>query len=300
MHRFTLFFLAAITLAACKNDPSNQDPAAQEEWISLFNGKDLDGWTIKFAGRPLGENYLNTFLAEDSMIRVSYANYDSFHNAYAHMYYKEPYSYYKLKFEYRFLGEQTPGGAVWNNRNSGVMLHSQSAESNDMDQDFPVSVELQLLGGLGTGERQTANVCTPGTAVVMKDTVDFRHCINSTSKTYEGDQWVEVEAVVLGDESIIHIVEGDTVLVYYKPQIGGGFISKAQGADWSAFGIQNAEPWIQKEGTLLKEGYIALQAESHAIDFRNIVLLDLCGCKDPKAKNYKSYFVKDDRAKCVY
>ncbi|MCB0610714.1 MAG: DUF1080 domain-containing protein [Lewinella sp.] len=299
MHRFLLLALIALQMTACKPAEPGNDPNS-EEWISLFNGVNLDGWDIKISGHELNDNYLNTFLVEDSMIRISYVNYDSFGDNYGHMYYKEPYSYYRLVFDYRFVGEQTPGGAVWNNRNSGVMLHSQSAASNDFDQDFPVSVELQLLGGLGQGERPTANVCTPGTAVVMKDTVDFTHCINSTSKTYDGDQWVHAEAVVLGDESITHIIEGDTVLVFYKPQIGGGFISKTRGPDWANFGITHPEQWIEKEGTTLKEGYIALQAESHPIDFRNIRLLDLCGCMDKKAKNYKAYYVKDAPEKCVY
>lgn len=283
--------------------PTDQDcTAAQENWISLFNGVDLSGWDIKIAGFPLNHNYLETFRVQDSMIRVSYDRYQQFNEAFGHLYYQQPFSYYRLRFDYRFVGEQLSGGASWNVRNSGIMLHSQSAASNEIGQGFPVSVELQLLGGLNAGERTTANVCTPGTAVEMGDSVNYDHCINSSSSTYHGDQWVQVEAVVLGGESMTFLVEGDTVLYFQKPQVGGGFISKQyQGQDWEAFGIMNdKEKWVSQAGNVLTEGYIALQAESHPIDFKNIRLLDLCGCMDPKAKNYKSYYQKHEPARCAY
>lgn len=296
-----LFLPFFFILFSCNDENKNIDPD-KEEWISLFNGKDLTGWDIKFSGYELNHNYKNTFQVEDSMMRIKYDEYQQFDDAYAHIYYEKPFSYYKIRFDYRFTGEQTKGGATWNVRNSGIMFHSQSAASNDFDQDFPVSIELQLLGGLGEGERNTANLCTPGTAVEYNGAVDYRHCINSASKTYDGDQWVHVQAVVLAEQSIAHIVEGDTVLVYQKPQIGGGFISKTEGqSDWLNFGVvASKDKWEALEGTTLKEGYIALQAESHPIDFKNIELLNLCGCMDPKAKNYKSYYVKEDRQSCVY
>lgn len=273
-----------------------------EEWISLFNGKDLSGWEIKITNHDLNFNLYETFVVEDSMIRIKYDNYKEFNNSFGHMYYETPYSYYKLSFDYRFVGEQLAGGATWNVRNSGIMLHSQSAESNEFGQHFPVSIELQLLGGLNKGERTTANVCTPGTAVEMDGKVNYQHCISSTSETYNGDQWVHCEALVMGGEYMTFIVEGDTVLHFDKPQVGGGFISNRNGQlDWDKFGVErDQELWISKDGMVLTEGYIALQAESHPIDFKNIMLLDLCGCKDPKAKNYKSYYVKNDRTKCTY
>jgi hypothetical protein len=273
-----------------------------EDWISLFNGKDLTGWDMKIADRPLNDNYLNTFQVKKGMIRIVYDAYENFDDKYGHLYYKKPYSHYKLRFDYRFVGEQTSGGEAWNIRNSGVMVHSQSAESNTFEQHFPVSIEVQLLGGLSNGkERNTANLCSPGTAVERFGEIDYRHCINSSSRTYDGDQWVSVEVVVMGDEYIAHLIENDTVLRYEHPQIGGAFINKNQkGKDWESMGVTNKEEWIAKEGQYLSEGYIALQAESHPIDFKNIELLNLCGCTDPKAVNYKSYFVKSETKSCVY
>ena len=281
---------------------NTQNTTDQEEWISLFNGKDLSDWNIKFANQDLNVNHRNTFRVQDSMIHIAYDEYDTFDDAYAHLYYKKPFSYYKLRFDYRFTGAQVKGGEDWNVRNSGIMLHSQSAESNDYGQYFPVSIEIQLLGGLDTGKRTTGNVCTPGTALVLDGKVDYRHCINSNSKTYHGDQWVTAEVVVLGGESIAHLIENDTVLKYQLPQIGGGFTNPKMGEeDWTSRGVvESKDAWIAQAGEILTKGYISLQAESHPIDFKNIQLLDLCGCKDPKAKNYKSYFVKADNQQCVY
>lgn len=297
-----LMLLTLLGVFHFSTQTSKRSKQNTEDWISLFNGKDLTGWDMKIADRPLNDNYLNTFQVEKGMIRIVYDAYENFDDKYGHLYYKKPYSHYKLRFDYRFVGEQTSGGEAWNIRNSGVMVHSQSAESNTFEQHFPVSIEVQLLGGLSNGkERNTANLCSPGTAVERFGEIDYRHCINSSSRTYDGDQWVSVEVVVMGDEYIAHLIENDTVLRYEHPQIGGAFINKNQkGKDWESMGVTNKEEWIAKEGQYLSEGYIALQAESHPIDFKNIELLNLCGCTDPKAVNYKSYFVKSEIKSCVY
>jgi hypothetical protein len=245
-------------------------------WVPLFNGKDLTGWDIKIAGHALNDNYKNTFRVEDGMIRISYDAYQRFDDKYGHMYYHQPYSHYKLRYEYRFTGNQTPGGASWNVRNSGIMYHSQSARSLTLNQEFPVSLEMQLLGGLGKGSRSTGNLCTPGTVVEVDGKLNPDHCINSRSKTYEGDQWVRAEIVVLGDSVIHHLIEGDTVFTFHKPRIGEVY--------W-AEGKKDAyyDEWLTKNGLALKDGYIALQAESHPIDFRNIRILDLAAARpDPK------------------
>ncbi len=276
-----LIFLALLFISIATS-AQNNSTSKEKEWISLFNGTDLTGWIIKIADQEINHNLNKTFVVEDSMIRIRYNKYDEFNDAFGHMYYETPYSDYVLAFDYRFVGEQLKGGASWNVRNSGIMLHSQSAESNEYGQDFPVSIELQLLGGLNKGERTTANVCTPGTAVEMDGKINYKHCINSTSKTYHGDQWVHCEAIVKGGESMTFIVEGDTVLNFQHPQIGGGFISNNNPEpDWGKFGVErDANDWISKSGTVLTSGYISLQAESHPIDFKNIMLLDLSGCKE--------------------
>ena len=276
--------MATTLISSCTPAPSGRAgasspaPAQDERWQSLFNGRDLTGWTPNFAGQVVGVNFRNTFRVEDSTLRISYADYDHFDGAYGHLYYRQPYSHYKLRFEYRFVGEQVPGGENWNVRNSGVMFHAQSAASNDVAQTFPVSIELQLLGGLSDGRpRTTGNVCTPGTTVVYGDTIDYRHCINSSSPTFDGDGWIRAEAVVRGGDRMDFLIEGDTVLQFTRPQIGGGFLLRTTDqADWQQAGITTTrQDWLDRDGEILTEGYIALQAESHGIDFRRIELLDL-------------------------
>jgi hypothetical protein len=232
----------------------------KENWIQLFNGKNLDGWVIKIKGSSLGENYKNTFRVENGILKVSYDQYDKFNAEYGHIYYKTPFSRYKVRVKYRFTGDQCPGGPSWAFRNNGIMFHCQSPESIGLNQDFPVSVEAQLLGGDGVSERPTMNVCTPGTNIVIDTTLITQHCTNSRSKTYHGDVWVTAELVVYGDSIIYHIVNGDTVLTYSKPQIGGD---------------NKPENYSVPDGTPLKEGYIALQAESHPTEFRKVELLEL-------------------------
>ncbi len=247
--------LVALVLSCC-GQPSQ--PAW--EWIQLFNGKDLSGWDVKIAGYELGDNYNNTFRVEDGLLKASYDEYDDFHGEFGHLFYEEAFSHYILRVEYRFVGEQVPGGPDWAFRNSGAMLHSQSAASMSRDQEFPVSVEAQFLGGSGAGERTTMNLCTPGTHVMMDGELVTQHCADARSKTYHGDRWVTVEMEVRGGELIRHIIDGETVIEYSSPVVGGEFYP---------------DGFPQEEGTPVTEGYIALQAESHPIEFRKVELLAL-------------------------
>lgn len=263
------------------NDPN------RKEWIQLFNGKDLKDWSPKITGYDLNDNFGNTFRVENGVMKVGYEKYDKFDNRFGHIFYRDKFSHYIIAVEYRFVGDQCAGGPGWATRNSGIMLHCQSPQSMGKNQDFPISIEVQLLGGLGKGPRTTANLCTPGTNVEMNGKLFTTHCVNSSSKTYDGDQWVRVEVEVLGDKQIKHIIDGQTVLSYEKPQIGGGNVS-------------GHDPAVKKDGELLSEGYISLQSESHPVEFRKVELLNLVGCMDVKARNYKSYFVKADNSKCVY
>jgi len=273
-----------LLVLSCSEEPKSAD---QEEWVAMFNGANYDDWTPKFAGYELGVNHNNRFVYQDSLLSVRYAKTDTFKGNFGHLFYKQKFSHYKLRATYRFVGEQMTNGPAWAFRNNGLMLHCQEPATLGLDQDFPISLELQLLGGDGTNERTTANLCTPGTNVILNDSLFTTHCVNSTSKTYHGDQWVTAEALVLGDSLVQHIMDGEVVLEFKSPTIGGGNIS---GYNESAY----------EEGKPLKEGYISIQAESHPIDFKSIEVLNLCGCMDEKAKNYKSYYVKADNTTCIY
>jgi hypothetical protein len=276
----------AIFLMICTNSAHAQKHAKQQ-WLSLFNGKDLTGWTPKIRNYPAGKNYGNTFRVEDKKLVVRYDEYETFDERYGHLFYEKPYNYYRILIEYRFVGDQVKGGPGWATRNSGVMLHGQTPQSMGIDQDFPVSIEVQFLGGNGTDKRSTCNLCTPGTNVEMNGKLFTPHCVNSNSETYHGDQWVTAEVLVLGDSLIRHYVNGQEVMAYQKPQVGGGNVNDQQ----TIFG---------KPGQMLTGGTISLQSESHPVEFRKVELLNLEGCMDPKASNYKSYYVKSKNENCRY
>lgn len=241
------FLVSLLLLAGCSVKPTT----GQEQWISLFNGQNLDGWTVKIAGFPVGENYANTFYVEDGLLKVSYAGYENgFNDHYGHIYTNDEYSHYKLRVEYRFTGQQAEGGPGWAYMNNGAMLHAQAPETMRLHQDFPASIEAQLLGNdTDEGDRPTGNVCTPGTEVYIEGSMYPAHCANSSSKCYRGDQWVTLEMEVHADSIVHHIVEGDTVMTYTRITLD--------------------------DGTPLRSGRIALQAESHPTEFRKIELLDL-------------------------
>jgi len=262
MARWRIIVCVACIVLASTLGAAGQDRSSEGRWTSLFNGKDFDGWKIKIAGHELGDNYGNTFRVEDGILKVSYDQYDKFDEKFGHLFYKDKFSHYILRVEYRFVGDQTPGGPSWAIRNSGIMVHCQSPESMSKDQGFPVCVEVQLLGGNGKDKRPTGNLCTPGTHVVMDGKLIKRHCTFSRSKTYHGDQWVTAEVEVRGNSIIKHIINGETVLEYEKPQLD------EKDADARKLMINN-------DDKMLHEGYIALQAESHPVEFRKVEILSL-------------------------
>lgn len=237
---------------------------AADTWTPLFNGENLEGWTPKFRGHALGENYNDTFRAEDGMLRVAYDKYTDFNNDFGHLFYKDKFSHYRLRVEYRFVGDQVKNGPGWALRNNGLMLHCQDPKTMTIDQEFPVSIEAQLLGGDGKTERPTLAVCTPGTNIVINEELVTRHCNEPpVRETFHGDEWVTIEIEVRGGEVIRHIHDGEVLFEYTNPQLDPN--------------DKDAKPLIEAaNGNLaLTEGYIAIQAESHPTDFRRIDIMVL-------------------------
>jgi hypothetical protein len=254
--RVTALAAALAVIAHARRGVSGQDSPGTDGWVPLFNGKNLDGWTPKIKGYDLGENYGNTFRVENGLLKVSYDQYSKFDGKFGHLFYKTPFSHYRLRVEYRFVGEQCPGGPSWGLRNSGVMIHGQLPESMRKNQDFPVSIEVQFLGGNGHDKRPTGNLCTPGTNIVMREKLVTQHCIESTSKTYHDDEWVTVEVEVHGNGLIKHIIDGQAVIEYEKPQLDER--------------DDDARRLIKNGDIMLRDGTISLQAESHPIEFRKV------------------------------
>ena len=250
--------LFSFLLANCATPRSTSD-----EWIKLFNGRDLNDWIVKIHHHDVGVNFGNTFRAEDGVIKVRYDQYGDFNDQFAHLYYKQPFSHFHLKLEYRFTGELQKGAPSYTLLNSGVMFHSQEPQSILKEQNWPISVEMQFLASLGDGKpRPTGNMCSPGTEIVYQGKMYDGHCLNSTSKTYDKNEWVKAELIVLGDSLVQHIINGDTVLQYSKPTMGGGV-------------VERYDPTIWQPGKALTSGYIGLQSEGQPIDFRNIEIRNL-------------------------
>lgn len=259
MQKFLIpFIVLGLSMTSCGKPDATEEA---ETWISLFDGETLEGWEIKFAGHELGDNYKETFRAGGGILSVNYDNYDTFDNKFGHIVHDQVFSDYIIRLDYRLVGEQAAGGPDWAYKNNGIMLHSQPAGTMALGQPFPRSLEVQLLGGGQAGERPTGNLCTPGTHVEMNGKLITEHCINSSSETYRGEDWVSVEIEVRSNEIIRHKINDVLVMEYSRPQ------------------IDTTDPLVPAQGMTdgapVLQGHIALQAESHPTEFRNIRLLDL-------------------------
>jgi ABC-type molybdate transport system substrate-binding protein len=262
-------FLASVAMGPVVERYGLDQPGLEgDDWRPLFNGRDLTGWTPKIRTHPVGENYASTFRVRDGMLEVSYDGYETFAEQFGHLFFGEPFSRYRLRVEYRFVGAQAPGAPAWAARNSGVMVHSQAPATMQRDQDFPISIEVQFLGGLNDGNaRPTGNVCSPGTRIDYEGEPDTAHCIRSSSATIEGDEWVTADVLVLGGERVVHYVDGLPVIEYGDVTYGGG-------------NVNGHDPAQKPDGVPLTRGYIALQSESHPIQFRRVELLNLENCAE--------------------
>ena len=276
------------TKQATESDSEKKTDAKKEEWIQLFNGKNLEGWTPKIRGHELGDNYADTFRVVDGFLTVSYDKYKTSDymsmddkskpdfNKFGHLFYKDAFSHYILRVEYRFIGQQVANGPGWAFRNNGLMLHGQDPAKMAVMQKFPISIEVQLLGG--ERDRTTLNLCTPGTNVFKDGNLFQPHCTSSSSEKYPGDQWVTVEVEVRGSDVVRHKIDGKTVLEYTKPQYDARDAEKKKP---SYGGAPELMKELIKDGNLLIEkGTISLQSESHPTQFRKIELLKL----DPESK----------------
>lgn len=257
----------AAGLALCLPGAVSAEEVRAGPWRPLFDGKTLDGWTAKIARRPVGENYRQTFVADQGVIRVSYAGYDKFDNQFGHLFHKTPLSAYRLRFSYRFLTEglplDTPG---WARSNSGIMFHSQTAESMTVEQPFPVSIEFQLLGKEDDKPRPTGAVCTPGITITIDGAKVKEHCTPpANAPTIANGTWVQAELEVLPSGEITQKINGVVVHRY---------AGAALDPDDTVAG--GAKPYILARGAQpVTGGYIALQSEGAPLEFKDIEIQEL-------------------------
>ena len=265
MMRTTMALTAtALLIGACAAPDGDEGEVASSatkpetrasEWVSIFDGESLDGWTPKIAGYPLGENFGDTFRVEDGMIKARFDQYgDDFAQRYGLLVYETPYEHYRLRLEYRFTGEQTPGGEDWAELNSGVIYHIQPLETIPQDAGFPVALEAQFLAE-GAHAPTTGNMCSLETSVVVKNERPDDHCILSDIPARPKDHWVRFELEAAPGGIFRHYIDGELAFefseaIFDVPQ------------DWA-------------DGMSVDRGFFALQSESHPVDFRNIELMVL-------------------------
>ncbi|WP_209402347.1 DUF1080 domain-containing protein [Pseudozobellia sp. WGM2] len=240
---------------------SSIEKIEKENWISIFNGKDLNGWTMKINSYTLGENFGNTFRVEDSILKIRYDGYGpEFNSRFGALFFDKELKNYRLKVEYRFVGETAPGAPEWGYRDSGVQIHTQSPESVKLDQQFPICLEYNLHGGNGTDDRPLGAICGIGMQVEIDNVRSSEFCNPARiSKTFHGDQWVTIE-IDIKDGKMKHFVNREEILSYSNP------IYDADN--------EYAQAFLRGGDTTVTKGYISLQSNSHPIDFRKIELLE--------------------------
>jgi Domain of Unknown Function (DUF1080) len=293
------FIVICFTILACKQNTKHSHDK-DFLWENLFDVEHQKKWKMKINGVPLGSNYLNTYSFNDNQLEFSYKEYKKWDDKFGHIFYDEQLSHYIVELEYNIDGIYVKDAPSWAKLNSGIMLHAQSPQSMTMNQWFPMSLEMQFLACKDTIFQPTGNLCTPGTIVSVDNKVREDHCINSSSGLYPMGRWIKARAEVYGDSIIKHIIQDTVVFTYTKPKLKYENLFPADSTEIIVPPLLGPVDWKRLDGQPLKEGYLALQAESQEIKFRNVRLLNLCGCTDVKAKNYKSYFVKSENSKCVY
>ncbi|MDH3711186.1 MAG: DUF1080 domain-containing protein [Cyclobacteriaceae bacterium] len=260
MKTISIFLLGFLLFTSCQPREASEPEPTSPQWISLFNGNNLVGWTIRIRGKELGENYGNTFQVDSGILKIRYHEYQSYDDQFGAIYFNRPFSNYRLKIEYRFVGETAPGAPEWGYRDSGVQFHGQSPQSMKPGQSFPVCLEYNLHGGNGTDERPTGEVCTIGTYVQINGSRNPSFCTPpEVKRTFHGDQWVTLE-IEVRDSVITHYVNGEEIITYSSPRYDPDH--------------EFAGDLIEDGNDHLTSGYISLQSNSHPIDFRKIEILE--------------------------
>ncbi len=254
---FFVLAIALFTLFAFR-----ADEAKKPKWVSIFNGKDLSGWVVKVAGRPVGENLGNVFRVENGIMSVRYDHeaYANFNSQFGALYYNKKLKHYRLKVEYRFVGETAAGAPSWGFRDSGVQYQGQAPETVGLTQSFPVCLEYNLHGGNGKDERPTGEICANGIIVKIDGNPNSSYCTPPTVKrTFHGDQWVTLEIDVT-ESKISHFVNGEEILTFTDPRYNPNH--------------ELGKTFIVNGNDRVQSGYISLQSNSHPIDFRKIELME--------------------------
>ncbi|MRI00694.1 DUF1080 domain-containing protein [Kriegella sp. EG-1] len=260
-----LFFALILLTSSCKEKrpqkPQTGTEESKKEWVSIFNGKDLSGWTMKINGYPLAENFGNTFRVEDGLLSIRYDQYGpKLGERFGALFYNKELTNYRLKVEYRFVGETAAGAPDWGYRDSGIQIHTQPPNTVKLNQRFPICLEYNLHGGNGIDERPIGAICGIGTFVEIDGVKSTSSCTPAIkARTFHGDQWVIAE-IDVNNGKMKHFVNAEEIMSYSNPTYDPN--------------NEFAKIFIENGNDSVSSGYISFQSNSHPIDFRKIELLE--------------------------
>jgi hypothetical protein len=255
-----IFLLAQVLCLSCSSSKNTGVKNQDQSWVTLFNGKNLEGWKPKIAGFAYGENFGNTFRVNQGILSTRYDAYGSFNERFGAIYYNKKFSNFRLKVEYRFVGELTPGAPEWGFRDGGINYLGQDPATIETNQKFPVCLEYNLLGGNGKDVRPTGDICAAGIFIQLDGKRNTVFCTPPVvKKTFEGDEWVTAEIEVRNGK-IAHFVNGEKILEFSDPR----------------YDPTNdiARKFILNGDDIVKDGFISLQSNSHPMDFRKIEIME--------------------------
>ncbi len=294
-------------------------------WIQMLRKGDtkLSDWTPKIQGHAAGENPYNSFSYGETsdgqprlIVTDTVSNTSSY--GYGHLFYKTAYSDYIVRAKYHFpTKESFAGGAgSWTIQNNGLMLHCQSAASMDKGQDYPKSIENQLIGYWSYGDGSPPNTTTSNLCLV-NTSVNYHgqwysdgtghHCTqskfhslaydssttpakgaNSTNATWPGkDIW---------EYAMDRVIDSTSMTFYMRSRPDTAWDS-VLGVTQIRLGLTNTSSGPGST-TALGSGYISIQMEGTSTEFASIEVLNLVGCMTKTDTAYRAYFIKDDPKQC--
>jgi hypothetical protein len=255
MKHLTLLLTPLLLLSLSCNTNKNTTEKNTQNWVALFNGKNLDNWIPKIAGYKLGENFGNTFRVENGILSTRYDAYDNFKNRFGALYYNKKFSNFRLRVEYRFVGDTVAGAPSWGYQDGGIQYYCQAPQTMDINQPFPVCLEYNLLGTRPSGE-----ICANGIYVLVGGKRNEDYCTPPVVQVVPPkDQWSTAEIDVRNGK-MTQYVNGVPVISFSNPRYDS---TKAI-----------AKQFITPGNDMVQDGYISLQSNSHPMDFRKIEIME--------------------------
>lgn len=222
-------------------------------WIKLFRGDNASDFFTYYS--PTNKNKPfpdNTFKNINDTVVVT-------GSPTGHIVFKQPFSHYRIKYE-----EMMPDRLG----NAGMLLHIQ-LDDPALFNAFPRSIESQGDPAQGMGQiwcisnvwvkvRATTNGTPQYNPTAPEITYggandNSRQILGIKKPTMKVGEWVLMEAIVHGSDSLEHLVRGETIIKYSNPIVATG----------------GSPTPVQKT---LKSGLLAWQSEGVPVRYRNIMI----------------------------